>query len=89
MNASTAFTLVNTILERVQGEVRATLESGLLRWLNRLLGRVDDLVANISVARAGVVAGAGVRRWRLDSPAPAAAAHERQVGYQSHLILAA
>jgi hypothetical protein len=82
------FKLVNEILEDVQDEVRATLESGFLRWLNRLFWRVDDLVANIKVARARAEAWKRGSRWRRDFDAAAAAAHERQVGYQSHLILA-
>jgi hypothetical protein len=83
------FELVNGILSRVQGEVRATLESGLLRWLDRVLGRLDDLVASISVARARDEAWERATRWSVSFDPAAAAAHERQVGYQSHLILAA
>jgi hypothetical protein len=82
------FERVNRILGRVQGEVRATLESGFLRWLDRALGRVDDVVATVSIARARDEAWQRADRWRRHFDAEAAAAHERDVGYQSHLILA-
>jgi Family of unknown function (DUF5995) len=83
------FMVVSDCLERVQGEVRSTLESGFLRWLNRALGRVDDVVANVSIARARQEAWRRGARWRDMFDEEAAAAHERQVGYESHLILAA
>jgi Family of unknown function (DUF5995) len=83
------FAAVSDCLERVQGEVRSTLESGLLRWLDRALGRFDDVVANVSIARARHEAWRRGARWRDVFDEEAAAAHERQVGYESHLILAA
>jgi uncharacterized protein DUF5995 len=82
------FELVNSILGRVQGEVRATLESGLLRWLDRVLGRLDDLVASFSVAKAREEAWHRGARWSRHFDKEAAAAHERMVGYTSHLVLA-
>ena len=45
------FELVNRILEEVAVGVRATLESGLLRWLDRVLGRLDDIVASVVIAQ--------------------------------------
>jgi Family of unknown function (DUF5995) len=79
---------VNGILARVQGEVRATLESGFLRWLDRVLGRLDDLFATFNVAKAREEAWDRGARWSRRFDAEAAAAHERTVGYASHLILA-
>jgi hypothetical protein len=82
------FELVNDILGGVAGEVRATLESGLLRWLDRLFGRFDDLVASVVIARARTDAWRRAARWRRAFDEESAAAHERHVGYESHLILA-
>ena len=82
------FQLVNTILARVQGEVRARLESGFLRWLDRILGRLDDLFASFNVAKARDEAWERGTRWGRRFDEEAAAAHERSVGYASHLILA-
>jgi hypothetical protein len=82
------FELVDTILARVQREVRSTLESGVLRWLDRALGRLDDLVASFKVAKARQEAWDRGARWSRRFDAAATAAHERQVGYTSHLILA-
>lgn len=81
------FELVNSILGRVQGEVRSTLETGVLRWLDRVLGRLDDLVAAFSVAKARAEAWDRGARWSRHFDREAAAAHERLVGYTSHLIL--
>jgi hypothetical protein len=72
-----------------RGEVRGTLESGLLRLLDRLCGRLDDLFASFVVARARDDAWARGARWRRAFDEESAAAHERHVGYESHLILAA
>jgi hypothetical protein len=83
------FELVNRILEDVAVGVRATLESGLLRWLDRILGRLDDLVASVVIAKARADAWKRAARWRRGFDAEAADAHERHVGYESHLILAA
>jgi hypothetical protein len=83
------FQLVNRILAHVAVEVRATLESGLLRWLDRLFGRLDDLVASVVIAKARTEAWRRGERWRRGFDAEAGAAHERHVGYESHLILAA
>ncbi len=83
------FERVNAVLEAVAGEVRATLESGLLRWLDRLFGRLDDLVASVVIKRAREDAWKRAMRW-IDGVDPGTAdAHERHVGYESHLILAA
>jgi hypothetical protein len=82
------FELVNTILARAQGEVRSKLESGLLRWLDRVLGRLDDLVASFKVAKAREEAWNRGARWSRRFDEEAATAHERNVGYTSHLILA-
>jgi Family of unknown function (DUF5995) len=82
------FELVDAILARAQGEVRARLESGVLRWLDRVLGRLDDLVASFKVAKARREAWDRGARWSRRFDAEAAAAHERYVGYTSHLILA-
>ena len=82
------FALVDAILARVQGEVRSTLESGFVRWLDRVLGRLDDLFASFQVAKARQEAWERGARWNRRFDAEAAAAHERQVGYASHLILA-
>jgi hypothetical protein len=83
------FELVNDILEGVAGEVRATLESGLLRWLDRVLGRMDDLVASVVIAKARDEAWSRGARWRGGVDDRAVAAHERHIGYESHLVLAA
>lgn len=83
------FQLVNDILDSVAGPVRATLESGLLRLLDRLCGRMDDLVASVVIAKARNEAWRRGDRWRPGPDEPAAEAHERHVGYESHLILAA
>ena len=82
------FKLIDAILGSAQGEVRATLESGLIRWLDRVLGRFDDLVASFRVAKAREEAWDRGARWSRRFDAEAAAAHERHVGYTSHLILA-
>jgi hypothetical protein len=80
------YVLGNDILDEVQGEVRATLERSLLRWLDRVLGRVDDL-ASLSVARARAEAWDRAARWSRRLDEEAAGAHDRHVGYDSHLIL--
>jgi hypothetical protein len=81
------FVLINDILARVQGEVRNTLQSGLLRRLDRLFGNLDDRLATFKVARARAEAWDRGTRWNANLDVPAAAAHERTVGYTSHLIL--
>jgi hypothetical protein len=83
------FQRVNKILEDVAGEVRATLESGLIRWLDRLFGRFDDVVAAVVVAKARTEAWRRAERWDRHFDDEAAEAHERHVGYESHLVLAA
>jgi hypothetical protein len=83
------FELINDVLNGVAGEVRATLESGFLRWLDRVLGRTDDLVASFVIAKARDEAWSRSMRWRDNFDPGAAAAHERHVGFESHLILAA
>jgi hypothetical protein len=92
------FKRVNDILESVADDVRATLETWYLKVLNWLLGRLDDVLAAFVIARARDEAWDRGSRWgeRFDGAswaAPldeqAADAHERQVGYTSHLILAA
>jgi hypothetical protein len=80
---------VNEILEDVAGGVRATLESGLLRFLDRLLGRLDDICATVVISRAREEAWRRAARWHRTFDPESAAAHERHVGYESHLILAA
>jgi hypothetical protein len=82
------YELVNTILASVQGEVRWTLQSWLLRWLDRLLGRLDDLFATFNVAKARAEAWERGARWKRRFDEEASAAHERTVGYASHLLLA-
>jgi hypothetical protein len=82
------FELVNTILARVQSEVRAKLQSRFLRWLDRILGRLDDRIATFNVAKAREEAWERGARWSRRLDPEAAAAHERTVGYASHLILA-
>ena len=81
------FELINDILARVQGEVRATLQSGLLRFFDRLFGKLDDRLAAFKVARARAEAWDRGTRWSARFDRDAAAAHERTVGYTSHLIL--
>jgi hypothetical protein len=81
------FQRVNVILSHVATEVRATLESGLWRWLDRILGRYDDLVANVVIAKARTDAWRRAERWRGGVDPEVAAAHARHVGYESHLIL--
>ena len=83
------FQLVNKILEEVAVGVRATLESGLIRWLDRLLGRFDDVVAVVVVAKARTDAWRRAERWHRGFDGEAAEAHERHVGYESRLVLAA
>jgi hypothetical protein len=83
------FQLVNDILEAVAGEVRATLESGLIRFLDRLFGRLDDLCASFVIAKGRAEAWRRGARWSRGLDEAAAEAHERHVGYESHLILAA
>jgi Family of unknown function (DUF5995) len=82
------YKLVDTILASVQGEVRWTLQSWLLRWLDRLLGRLDDLFATFNVAKARAEAWERGARWKRRFDEEASAAHERTVGYASHLLLA-
>ncbi len=79
---------VNDILDEVAGGVRATLESGLLRLLDRLFGRLDDICATVVISRAREEAWRRGARWQRAFDAESAAAHERHVGYESHLILA-
>ncbi len=81
------FELVNRILEEVAVGVRATLESGLLRWLDRVLGRLDDIVASVVISKARDDAWKRAARWRRSFDTEAAEAHECHVGYESHLIL--
>jgi hypothetical protein len=83
------FQLVNTILEEVAGGVRATLESGLIRWLDRALGRFDDVVATVVIAKARTEAWRRGARWQRGLDVESADAHERHVGYESRLVLAA
>ena len=82
------YVLVNDILARVQGEVRATLQSPLMRLIDRLFGRFDDLMASFSVGKARSEAWERGARWRTRFDPGGAAAHERSVGFASHLILA-
>jgi hypothetical protein len=82
------FQRVNVILSRVAAEVRATLESGLWRLLDRVLGRYDDLVGKVVIAKARTDAWRRAERWRDGVDPEVAAAHARHVGYESHLILA-
>ena len=82
------FLRVNAVLDSVAHEVRSTLESGLLRFLDRLLGRMDDLVAGVAISDARTEAWRRGVRWRRGLDAEQAAAHERQVGHESRLILA-
>jgi len=81
------FDLVNGVLAAAQQEVRSRLQSGFLRWLDRALGRVDDRVAGFSIA----VAREDAWRRGIDlNERPELkqdTRHERQVGFQSHLIL--
>ncbi|MDA0164042.1 DUF5995 family protein [Solirubrobacter ginsenosidimutans] len=83
------FQLVNRILQDVAVEVRATLESGLIRWLDRLFGRFDDVVATFVVAKARTEAWQRAERWDRRFDEETAEAHERHVGYESRLVLAA
>ena len=83
------FQRVNKILEDVAGEVRATLESGLIRWLDRLFGRFDDVVATFVIAKARTEAWRRAERWERRFDEETAEAHERHVGYESRLVLAA
>jgi hypothetical protein len=63
-----------------QAAVRATLESGLVRWFDRAFGRLDDIAPE---------AWERARRSRRHFDAATETAHERAVGFQRHLILAA
>jgi hypothetical protein len=83
------FERINDILQTAAVRVRATLESGLLRLLDRLFGRLDDLAANVVISRARADAWRRGARWRRGLDPESAEAHERHVGYESHLILAA
>lgn len=83
------FVRVSTLLAAVQGEVRGTLQRGFLRWLDRFLGRTDDVVAQFVIGRARQEAWERAHRWRGGVDAARAAAQDRQVGYQTHLILGA
>jgi len=83
------FKRVDDILQKVAVEVRATLESGLLALLDRLLGRLDDLCARFVIARARAEAWERATRWHTHLDLAAAAAHDRHVGFDTHLILAA
>jgi Family of unknown function (DUF5995) len=81
------FVLINDILARVQGEVRMTLQSRLLQIIDRLLWKLDDRLATFKVARARAEAWDRGTRWSVNLDPAASAAHERTVGYTSHLIL--
>jgi Family of unknown function (DUF5995) len=92
------FERVNKILESVQGEVRATLENRFQKFLNRLLGRLDDVAAAFVISRARDEAWERGSRWvaRFDGrkwAAPldelGANAHERTIGFASNLIVEA
>jgi Family of unknown function (DUF5995) len=83
------FQLVNQILQEVAVDVRATLEAGFLRWLDRVLGRFDDVVATFVIAKARTEAWRRGARWRRRFDDESAEAHERHVGYESRLVLAA
>jgi Family of unknown function (DUF5995) len=83
------FETVNIVLSDVAGKVRARLESGLLRWLDRVCGRYDDLFASFVIAKARDEAWSRAERWRIGFDDAAARAHEQHVGYESRLILAA
>lgn len=83
------FVKVDSVLGAVQAEVRATLQSGFLKWLDRVLGRTDDVLAEVVIAKARAEAWARARRWRGSVDAERAGAHDREVGYQTHLILGA
>jgi len=82
------FREIDRILAEVQTQVRATLESGFLRWLNRALGRLDDRVASFSIAKARAEAWDRAVEMRERPELTQSTGHERQVGFQSHLILA-
>jgi hypothetical protein len=83
------FQRINDILAQLAPGVRKVLESGFLRWLDRFLGRWDDLFASFVIAKARDEAWTRGERWRTGVAADAAEAHERSVGFESHLILAA
>jgi hypothetical protein len=83
------FQSIDGVLHSVAREVRTTLESGFLRWLDRLFGRFDDLFESFVIARAREDAWRRAVRWRVHLDDGAASAHERHVGFESHLILAA
>jgi hypothetical protein len=83
------FVQVNTLLAAVQEEVRRTLQRGFLKWLDRLLGRTDDVVAQFVIGRARQEAWERARRWLGGVDAARAETQDRQVGYQTHLILGA
>ncbi len=83
------FQLVNTILAPSAGEVRATLESGVAA-----LARPPPSGATTTSSPASPSSPCADEawrrgaRWRAGFDAEEAAAHERQVGHESHLILA-
>ena len=76
---------LNTILGDVQERIKAQLATGLLGIIDRLLGRLDDVVAGFSVARARDAAWThGKTLWHLREAPDLTAAHlaalERMVG---------
>jgi hypothetical protein len=81
------FRTVNQRLARVQPQVRAKLESGVLRWLDRKLRRLDDHIVGFSVAVARDLAwDRAVDMWR-GSATGDGEHHAKQVEFESNLIL--
>jgi hypothetical protein len=81
------FDCINDMLAEVQQAVRARLQAGFLRWLDRVLRRLDDRVAgfSIEVAREEAWQRAAGMAERLDVEREVR--HERQVGFGCHVIL--
>jgi Family of unknown function (DUF5995) len=83
------FQQVNTLLANVQEEVRGTLQRGLLKVIDRLLGRTDDAVAQVVIARARAEAWERAEAWRGGVEDAVADRRDRDVAYQTHLLLRA
>jgi Family of unknown function (DUF5995) len=83
------FDQVNTLLAAVQEEVRGTLERGIWKVIDRLLGRTDDVVAQFVIARAREEAWDRARAWIGGVDDAEADRRDRDVAYQTHLLLTA
>lgn len=81
------FQEVNEVLEIVQPQVRSVLQGRFLRWLDRVLGRIDDRIAGFSIAEARTEAWERAELMFRNLDIEREERHERQVAFECNLLL--